>query len=189
MKKIIVIITFLAAITGSLAVLDRRRVVPAVFGHTTKMYGSVIDQNKQPVPFCPLVGDWELFPGDFGQAKVIMSDEHGRWSFQRRGVSRIFVKVGTDCHQRHFPGYIPGGSGTKITWLVGGHPQEIKNPYTISVLVDTNKAAKPFTPGDRDYLGEQYKRLRQRHPSPYSKSRNGSEALQNVTTTIITPKR
>ena len=142
-----------------------------VIGPTTRMYGTVVDQNGDPVPYCPLVGDWEHrnpFPWiEIGHARIIMSDANGKWEFKRRGVASIFVKVGKDCHQREFPGYNPALGDKTKEWLVSGHPKELGNPYTISVVVDRKAAARPFTPEPQDYLGDQYKKLRQQHPAPY----------------------
>ena len=141
-------------------------------GPTTTISGKAVDQNGQPVPYCPLVGRWEHFYPfpymDPGHSSVFMTDLDGEWAFSRRGVTRIFVGVGKDSNQSYFPGYRPmaGHPGS-----VGGEPREIKNPYTVWVQVDTNAAAKPFVPRPSDPRGEQYRRLRQQHPPPYPEQR------------------
>jgi len=167
MSRIIAIslLAFVSALSSGCCVLS------TVIGPTTRLHGTVVDQNGEPVPYCPLVGDWEhrnLNPWlEVGHSRVIMSDANGNWKFKRRGVARIFVEVGKDCHQREFPGYKPALGDETKDWHVGGHPSEIRNPYTISVVVDRKVAAQPFTPKPQDYLGDQYKELRQQHPTPY----------------------
>jgi hypothetical protein len=143
-----------------------------IVGPTTKLCGSVVNQDNQPVAYCPLVCHWEhrvAVPWtEFGHSEVIMSDEAGNWEIKRRGIHRIFVKIGKDCNQRYFPGYTPGNSDEEKQWIVGGTPREIRNPYIISVVVDRKAAVKPYTPSSQDYLADQYQKLRKRYPVLYS---------------------
>ncbi|MDD4868985.1 MAG: hypothetical protein PHR77_00390 [Kiritimatiellae bacterium] len=161
MKTIkILVILYLIMLTSGCCALS------TAIGPTAKMHGQVCDQNGKPVPYCPLQGDWEHSLSQmvymwlyYGHSTLFLSDQNGNWDFSRRGVDRIFVKVGKDCNDRFFPGYKPGHN-----WMVGGHPKEI-NPtksYHIEVLLDTNLVVKPYFPSSNDFMGERYKHLRRR---------------------------